>query len=1011
MRKLFCISLFLFALNNVIAQVTLELKTMISNEVDLYSILVTNYSVALNNSQIAFECTLDGHLIYQAETRPLTLSPGMNELSFNLVQPIQITIDELSTLSEKEKVIFDVKLIQNGQIIARERQTITMNLGKANENVLNVDSITDKFGINGNINVLGQISDRQGQGSSVPQNYLRSNGNATLSFSHIPVDVSYFLTTEQTSYRQSMNRGAIRLNVPQMKRNLKQDLEKRVEKEGESGSGPTDSELENFKKEMIQKKYPDYKKWKQNFGSEEGAIQYKAIERYLLLSDFLESNATDKNLKRFRKLKEKTILSNDENSELKELNAYLIEIAQYQNEKIKIEDSMENTLEELIEGYNYLDEADQYYNDLDITDYNKANSDFNPFRLYNKTEKFLSQFQSVSVGTSAPYFSRMTLSGLLVNGVQFEVTPGNFYFSGVYGKSTRETFNMQFDKPTLTLSQGTLGLKFGYGKPSDSHLHFSFVQIEDGDSDMLEDSGMTAQKNRIISVEGKISLLDNKMTIEGELVGSLLTRDKEAVSLDNNLKSSMPLSFLYPEGNSTSSFDHAYSIGLQYNIDNLGLNVNGDMERLNPNFISLGAPTLLSNVLRWNVSARKTLINNKIQLGLRAGKDNNSLNPLLSDINNSTESYGIDVNIAFPNLPQIFASYAPFAQNSIINATGDEKFTNTKLTNISISYPYNFGDGFRANTQVGYNNQSLVSNVEGANSRNTTYSISQNINYKQLGINGVITHTPGQVIEDINKDITSLNMNATFQLDKLNTSLGLQLLEIPNQEMKVGYLANINYGITEMISADFRAQRNIYDNSIGTNSFKEYFIQTGLSIRFGGKKDSDTPYEEKPSQVNESITSEIQATKNTAVVPIITKSSDTTLEQFSKVDSIQIGDDNLVFDIVKERKVSDIIEDVPEVIIEQVEEKQEKGIFSLSKAKHYKVFIREELIPEKSFLSLSHIGPVYFNQVDSRSYYYYIGFYKKLEQAERTLAKVKRAGYNGAKIFEFDEGVLINMIE
>lgn len=1002
-RILFC--LFIGFLNlELVGQINIRIPDKAGDNIELYNLQIQNNGPTLNGSSLEITLSRDGIPIYRAKTRPLNLNQGFNQTSYDLVQPIQVSLDDLSSVPEGENVIYDIKLIQNNQIIARERQTLTLNLNEgaeAEESTFGT-KVRDKFNIQGNINILGQISDRQGEGSAVPQNFLRSDGRATLSFSHIPIDLSYLLTSEQRAFNQNMNRGTARLNIPLLKQNLRDEVDKRIEQAGQEDNNPTEGQMVAFKVEKTLEKYPSYEVWKAYFRTEQGIREFKTLKDHTTLQRLKESPSTKRNIKRYTKLVAESSLSEKQTNEklvLQELVSHLDKLELDNKEKLE---NLSKPVDEMIIGYTLIEEAEEYKSNLTIDDYKSEHGNFNPYRFLSKTEKVLNSLQSVSIGTSAPYFSRLTLSGLLVDGVQVELNPGKIYFSGVYGRSARETFNTNFSVPDLTLSQRTLGLKAGYGGIGETHLHISFVQISDNDSPLLSSSGLTKQNNRLIGLDGMVSLLDNNLTLQGEIVGSLYTSDSEASSLDNTLRKEVPVGFLYPESNSTSSFDHAYSLEAKWRLQSLGLNVNGNIERLNPNYFSLGAPTLLSNVMRWRVDLRKSLWSNKIQLGVNAARDNNSLNPLLSSINNTTEAFGGDVTLAFPNLPQIFASYAPFAQRSIINETGIEQFSDTDIRILNITYPYKLGSGIRANTQVGYSNQSLTSNIEGATNSNTTYTVNQNINYKSLGLSAGLTHSPDQMIGEVANDISTLSINANYNEGKIGGSVGFQVLQIPNQESKTGYNANINYAITDNIAFTLRAQRNLYESFISNPSFNEYFIQSGLSIAFGREKSESLPYEEKPVPERKTSTSLSSSIEENSTEDV-TVQDEPSIES-DEVDSNNSSSQETTPPVVKVDNNSK--EDTESVNPKTEINEEEFTIGSSSKQDHYKVLFTVENVPEKSYLSLSSIGPVYYSQVNSTTYFYYIGHYTSEQKAKSTLQKVKSSGFADAKILEFSNGKL-----
>jgi hypothetical protein len=1078
----------------------IEIKTSITNSKDSwFNITINSSSQKVANAYLAISAKKDGLEIFNARTKNIIASPGTTVWNKISLEPIQVTTDRTDEFNSGDRLILDIILIDpmtNG-ILGRLRENIsfTPEMNEKSEEK-GPGFLSDKFKMAGTVNLLGQISDRQGIGSTVPQNFLRADGNSTLSFSMLPVDLSFVATSEQSALRQSMNRATARFNIPMLKQNLKSNIEEKMKASGDDADeNPTESELEAFKEEMLKTNFPSYKSQKVYFDTPDGKYAFDKLRTYQGLKDLQMSPATSKNIKKYKKLSTSKNLSVYEKSQQKELHLFVIELAQGQKEMQNIKTELGNNFDRLNqESIEYI-EAEKYYNSLTIKDYKKSKQSFNPYRLLNKTQKILDMLQGVSIGMTSPYFSKMTLSSLMINGLQIEINPGKFYFSGVIGRSARQTYNTGFSIPDLTLKQNTYGVKAGYGSLSESHLHFSFTQITDNNSPLSEGALINPQANRLIGLHSLINLLDNNLSIEGEYVGSLITRNTESSPLAENLRSNIPLGFLYPKANSSSSYDYGFNIDTKWKIPSLGLDVNGNIEKINPNFISLGAPTLLSNVLRWRANVRKSLFSNKVQLGLNAQRDNNNLVPVLSSVNSTIESFGGNLSIAFPDFPQLSLSYAPFAQKSEIVETGEVQFSDTKVTNVSVSYPYKFGEGVRATTQLSYLNQSLVSNIEGASSQNTTYSLNQSLSYKEFGANVSLSHAPNQQIAEVKNDVNTFALNGTYSKDKLNTSLGVQILQIPVHEMKTGFLASAGYKITDKILCDLRAQRNIYDAIVGANSFNEYIIQSGLRINFGSSKKGGgkTKYTETPKPAKKELSkvdSDTKGNKTTIAdaknneiknsediikpasnkkpkeesidklkfekeistnnkVKESEKSTPANLSNENKkeptVDSKDIEmkvnvKENVNGEIAnnknnnQERKernekvlpneteIKNLNPSIPEdkkeipvitnnekkVISELSNNKaQEKiAITSTSKAHHYKVLFAILDHPDKEFLSLMTLGPVTSEKANGNNYIYYIGHFKDEDKANIVKDQVKAAGFQAARVMEFNKGQL-----
>ena len=86
---------------------------------------------------------------------------------------------------------------------------------------------------------------------------------------------------------------------------------------------------------------------------------------------------------------------------------------------------------------------------------------------------------------------------------------------------------------------------------------------------------------------------------------------------------------------------------------------------------------------------------------------------------------------------------------------------------------------------------------------------------------------------------------------------------------------------------------------------------------------------------------------------------------------------------------------------------EEKIDITVSEKKHhYKILFSIENQPDKSFVSLSGIGPVTYEKANGENYIYYIGFFQSEEKAIDAREKVKASGYKMARVMEFNKGAL-----
>jgi len=93
---------------------------------------------------------------------------------------------------------------------------------------------------------------------------------------------------------------------------------------------------------------------------------------------------------------------------------------------------------------------------------------------------------------------------------------------------------------------------------------------------------------------------------------------------------------------------------------------------------------------------------------------------------------------------------------------------------------------------------------------------------------------------------------------------------------------------------------------------------------------------------------------------------------------------------------------------EQKKEVEEPLFFeSKNLRNHYKVLLDIQTEPDKQYISLSSLGPVYTEKISPTKYAYYIGHHSNLDKALKMAKNLKRRGYNESRVLLFDAGQLV----
>lgn len=98
---------------------------------------------------------------------------------------------------------------------------------------------------------------------------------------------------------------------------------------------------------------------------------------------------------------------------------------------------------------------------------------------------------------------------------------------------------------------------------------------------------------------------------------------------------------------------------------------------------------------------------------------------------------------------------------------------------------------------------------------------------------------------------------------------------------------------------------------------------------------------------------------------------------------------------------------IPDIAKKEASKPVDKSEITVpDKKHHYKILFTIENQPDKTFMSLTNIGPVTNEKANGNNYIYYIGFYPTKENAEAALPSVKSAGFAAARVLEFNKGAL-----
>ena len=800
---------------------------------DVWNLEINNTDGSPKQIQIQLSLMQDGRVIYEGRSGIIPLFETIKVINAQTSGSNKPTQREAEQLDGNYTIRVLARSTE-GQILFEDNLRVTAAPSPTTSEQVD-NSPLSNIQFSGTGFISGQVATMQGRGSFVPRNFLRAELNPDVSVHGVPIGLDILYSTEQNALRQSMNQVALRFDAQQFKRQMEQRLRQKVNQLETFGDPSELTNLNAVKEKVLKSKFPKLTEWEAQLNDpkiQEGLKQLKQVES---IDQVLNNPQVKESLKRKAELEANKKLSLEQQEELAQLKDFTKEI-----QKLKERAESLRALSKEYEQYKDLNkkiaEARKYENTDLLKDKAFLKDGLKSLDVMTKGQEILNGFEAITVGTSYPYYSRLSLSSLNVEGIHVEWNPGPVYVAATYGSSARLTNNTETAIPNLTLGQTTLAAKLGYGSQFDNHLHLSFVDIEDRFDERSLENPTKAQHNRIVGLDAKWSFLKDNVTVGGEIMSSLFTRDKniETEEVQEFNEGDIPLGFVFGEINNSSSYDIAWRAFGDMRLFGGDTKLKGSIERVGANYISLGAPALLNDLLRWRGEVRQNLLDNKISLSAFARQDANNLDPLLVSTESTTTSYGLSGSVRWPKLPSVTFSYAPYSQNNNIATTEESLETDATMMNVIVGYPVQWSRDFSTFTQLTYIEQDLVSNIEGIDYDLQMYGLTQSITYKRSSVNVSINYTPNQIIGDENQEVLTLNASGSaLFFGKWSNTFGVQYLNITDQENRTGFYLNSSYPILSWAELELRLQRNIYDALLDSDqNFRELVAWMGLRVRW-----------------------------------------------------------------------------------------------------------------------------------------------------------------------------------
>ena len=433
--------------------------------------------------------------------------------------------------------------------------------------------------------------------------------------------------------------------------------------------------------------------------------------------------------------------------------------------------------------------------------------------------KFMSDFKTLKIGEIYPYYSDYTLNGSRVTGGDIVYNPGLFYIA-VTGLNNLKAIE------GWSFSRKLLAGKIGVGAKEESHLHFTGMKAWDDENSLTPEqttSGITPKENFLFGSEGKLKFLDGRLVFEGEIVGSMYTRDKTSPKLESG---EIPgfLDFLL-EPKISSSFDYMYIVKSMYENIESQTKITGEYKSIGPGYTSLGAQNIRNDISGYKIKINQKFLDRKIQLTASMERERNnvgSLNPTTETTNN----YSFNIKFNFKNLPYLILDYRP-------NYVYTDEVTDSLKINYNSSV-FTFMTGLNDFTDSYYNSTNLLISTVNNNASSDVsdyeilnFLLSSNLSFIKFPLTLAFSagYTFNNSIE--NSRIFSFDFSGSYLFfEKMNNTLGFSYLGERNRNEKYGVYLITSIPLGNIADFYLRAEQNFYREKVYEYGDNNEFILT-----------------------------------------------------------------------------------------------------------------------------------------------------------------------------------------
>jgi hypothetical protein len=436
--------------------------------------------------------------------------------------------------------------------------------------------------------------------------------------------------------------------------------------------------------------------------------------------------------------------------------------------------------------------------------------------------KFFSYFKTLGVGVSYPEYSKYSLSGVPVTGLDIEFNPGLFYVAFAGLRNQREVQDEAFKR---NLYSGRLGV----GKIDKSHFILTMLYVKDDQNSMIPSESVSnfinPKANYLFGALGKLTLFDNMISVEAESNASLYTRDVRDAALGEGDVPKFLVDMFHPT--ISSSVDYMYAVNTIFNNEKSNTKVSFGLSMIGPGYLSLGAPTVRNDKFGIDTKVEQKFADRKISV--TAGFKTSSDNLIVTKLSKTTISSGmLNVGMNFRGYPFLRLSYMPYFQKNDNEAPESKVDNKTHIFSANTGYNANLGKNVMSQTSLLFSLQDTRTYLNMYDSKNMNLMLMQSVSFEDpVTLSGSLGYVNSSFvgIED-SKIITSDFSFSHTSFNAWQNSVGFMYSWEADRNSKFGLFFNSTATIWQRLNIDFRAEYSSYREQIfNPNNYNDNLVR------------------------------------------------------------------------------------------------------------------------------------------------------------------------------------------